>query len=101
MKAKLYVWNMSEDTTDDDVRKLFEQVGPVTTVELVKDEGTGKVAGLGYVTMASKDDAAKAITKFNDYPLNGHDLVVSFHRPDEDRKADFAPTAYDPKSKQK
>ena len=87
---------MSEDTTDDDLRKLFEQVGPVTTVEIAKDKDTGKVMGLGYVTMESKDDAAVAITKFNDYPLNGRDLVVSFHRPDEDRKVDFAPTAYDP-----
>jgi RNA recognition motif-containing protein len=100
MKAKLYVWNLSEDTTEDDLRKLFEQVGPVTTVEIVKDKETGKATGLGYVTMESKDDATKAITKFNDYPLNESDLVVSFHRPDQNRKVDFAPTAYDPKPEQ-
>lgn len=97
MQAKLYVWNMSEGTTEDDLQKLFEQTGPVATAEIVKDEKTGKATGLGFVIMESKDDAAVAITKFNDYPLNGQELVVSFHRPDEDRKVDFAPTAYDPK----
>ncbi|MGD8403126.1 MAG: RNA-binding protein [Anaerolineales bacterium] len=100
MQAKLYVWNMSENTIEDDLQKLFEQVGPVATAEIVKDEKTGKNTGLGFVTMESKDDAAQAITKFNDYPLNGRDLVVSFHRPDEDRKVDFAATAYDPDSEQ-
>jgi len=100
MQAKLYVWNMSEDITEDDLREVFEQVGPVVTVEIVKDEETGKTTGLGFVTMESKNDAAKAITKFNDYPLKGKDLVVSFHRPDEDRKVDFAPTSYDPEPEQ-
>jgi len=100
MQAKLYVWNMSEDTTEGDLQNLFEQAGPVVTAEVVKDDKTGKATGLGYVTMESKEDAAVAITKFNDYPLNGRDLVVSFNRPDEDRSVDFAPTAYDPKSEQ-
>lgn len=100
MKAKLYVWNISEDTTEDELREVFEQVGQVDSVEMVKDEKTGKATGLGFVIMESKNDAAIAITKFNDYPLNGHDLVVSFHRPDEDRKQQFAATAYDPEPEQ-
>lgn len=97
MQAKLYVWNISEDTTEEELQKVFEQVGPVVSADITKDEETGKSTGLGFVVMESKDDAGVAITKFNDYPLNGQELVVSFHRPDEDRKVDFAPTAYDPK----
>jgi polyadenylate-binding protein len=100
MNVKLYVWNLSEDTTEDDLREVFEKVGPIATAVIVKDEETDKSTGLGFVEMESKDDAGQALRKFHEYPLNGQDMVVSFERPDEDRKRHFAPTSYDPKPEQ-
>ena len=85
MDAKLYVGNMSYNTSEDDLRGLFAQAGTVTSVALIKDRTTGMSNGFAFVEMDSRDSAQKAITMFNEYMLNERQLAVSFARPREER----------------
>ncbi len=85
MEAKLYVGNLSYDTTEDDLRSLFTQVGPVNEVALIKDRDTGNSKGFAFVTMSSQDDATKAITQFNGKTLGNRELTVNIARPREER----------------
>ena len=85
MDAKLYVGNMSYNTSEDDLRGLFAQAGTVTSVALIKDRTTGMSKGFAFVEMDSQANAQKAITMFNDYSLNERQLAVSFARPREER----------------
>jgi len=85
MEAKLYVGNMSYNTSEDDIRGLFAQAGIVNSVALIKDRTTGMSKGFAFVEMDSRDNAQKAITMFNDFLLNERKLAVSFARPREER----------------
>lgn len=85
MDAKLYVGNMSYNTTEDDLRGLFAQAGNVTSVALIKDRTTGQSKGFAFVEMDSQASAQKAITMFKDYVMNDRPLTVNFARPREER----------------
>jgi RNA recognition motif-containing protein len=85
MDVKLYVGNMSYNTTEDDLCQLFSQAGTVNSVALIKDRSTGQSKGFAFVEMDSRDNAQKAITMFNDYAIHEHQLAVSFARPREER----------------
>jgi cold-inducible RNA-binding protein len=85
MDVKLYVGNMSYNTTEDDLRGLFAQAGNVTSVALIKDRTTGQSKGFAFVEMDSQASAQKAITMFKDYVMNDRPLSVSFARPREER----------------
>jgi cold-inducible RNA-binding protein len=85
MDVKLYVGNMSYNTTEDDLRGLFTQAGTVTSVALIKDRTTGMSKGFAFVEMDSQASAQKAITMFNDFAINERPLAVSFARPREER----------------
>ncbi len=85
MEAKLYVGNLSYDTTEDDIRNLFAQAGTVTEVALIKDRDTGSSKGFAFVTMGSQDEANKAIEQFNGKALGNRNLTVNVARPREDR----------------
>jgi RNA recognition motif-containing protein len=85
MDVKLYVGNMSYNTTEDDLRGLFTQAGTVTSVALIKDRTTGMSKGFAFVEMDSQASAQKAITMFNDFAINERQLAVSFARPREER----------------
>jgi len=85
MDVKLYVGNMSYNTTEDDLRGLFAQAGNVTSVALIKDRTTGQSKGFAFVEMDSQANAQKAITMFKDYVMNERPLSVSFARPREER----------------
>lgn len=85
MEAKIYVGNLSYDTTEDELRNLFAQVGPVTAVDLIKDRDTGSSKGFAFVTMESMDDANKAIQQVNGQSLGNRELKVSMARPREER----------------
>jgi cold-inducible RNA-binding protein len=85
MDAKLYVGNMSYNTSEDDLRGLFAQAGAITSVALIKDRTTGMSKGFAFVEMDSRTSAQKAITMFNEYMLNERKLAVSFARPREER----------------
>lgn len=85
MIVKLYVGNMSYDTTEENIRELFAQAGSVTSVALIKDRSTGMSKGFAFVEMDSQASAQKAISIFNGYSLNDRQLAVSFARPREER----------------
>jgi cold-inducible RNA-binding protein len=85
MEAKLYVGNLSYDTTEDDIRTLFAQAGTVNEVALIKDRDTGTSKGFAFVTMSSQDEANKAIEQFNGKSLGNRELTVNVARPREER----------------
>jgi len=85
MDVKLYVGNMSYNTTEEHLRSLFAQAGNVTSVALIKDRTTGQSKGFAFVEMDSQASAQKAITMFKDYVMNDRPLTVNFARPRENR----------------
>ncbi len=85
MEAKLYVGNLSYDTTEDDIRNLFALAGTVNEVALIKDRNTGSSKGFAFVTMSSEDEAKKAIEQFNGRTLGNREMTVNVARPREER----------------
>ena len=85
MPTKLYVGNLSFNTTENDLQDLFATVGPVTEVLLMQDRVTGKSRGFGFVTMATEQDAANAISQFHGKSVEGRALTVNEARPREER----------------
>ncbi len=85
MESKLYVGNLSYQTTEDELRDLFSQAGDVTDVVIIKDRDTGNSKGFGFVTMNSQEGATQAIQQFNGYSLGNRELKVNAARPREER----------------
>jgi RNA recognition motif-containing protein len=85
MGNKLYVGNLPFNTTETDLQDLFAQAGPVNEVVLMQDKFTGKSRGFAFVTMATDQDAANAISQFHGKALEGRPLTVNEARPREDR----------------
>ena len=85
MAMKLYVGNLSFQTSSEDLQQLFAQAGTVESASVVEDRDTGRSRGFGFVEMASKEDGEKAIQQFNGTDLNGRNLTVNEARPREDR----------------
>jgi cold-inducible RNA-binding protein len=82
---KLYVGNLSFETTENDLQDLFEKHGQVSEVALMMDRMTGKSRGFAFVTMNDKAQAEAAISALNGKELNGRTLSVSEARPREER----------------
>ena len=85
MEKKLYVGNLSYDTTELGLRELFSQAGTVESVDLIKDRETGRSKGFGFVEMADQASAEKAISMFNGYSLDNRELKVNIAKPREER----------------
>ena len=85
MSTKLYVGNLSFETTENDLADLFAQAGSVTSTDIIQDKFTGKSRGFAFVEMSSSDEANKAIELFNGKELGGRALTVNIARPREDR----------------
>jgi RNA recognition motif-containing protein len=85
METKLYVGNLSYDTTEDELRALFAQAGTVNSVALIKDRDTGRSKGFAFVEMSNQSEAEKAIQTFNGYTLGNRPLKVNMARPREER----------------
>src|SRR6476619_6428018 len=85
MSMKLYVGNLSFQTSSDDLQQLFSQAGSVESATVVEDRDTGRSRGFGFVEMASKEEGEKAIEQFNGTEFNGRNLTVNEARPREDR----------------
>jgi len=77
MANKLYVGNLTFDTTEQDVTELFSQAGEVQQVEMINDRETGRSRGFGFVTMATEEGAREAISKFEGADLDGRKLTVN------------------------
>jgi RNA recognition motif-containing protein len=85
VEAKLYVGNLSYDTTEQGLRELFMQAGNVVSVALIKEPGTNRSKGFGFVEMSSQSEVQKAISMFNGYTLDDRQLKVNAARPREER----------------
>ena len=85
MATKLYVGNLSFNTAEADLRRLFEQYGTVTSCSLIMDKFTGKSRGFAFVEMSSPADAQKAIAQFHGKDLDGRALTVNEAKPREER----------------
>jgi len=77
MNTRLYVGNLSFNTTADGVRTAFQQFGTVSDVHLVTDRETGRSRGFAFVTMGTTEEAAKAIEGMDGKTLDGRPLRVN------------------------
>ena len=81
----LFVGNMSFQTTESELRALFEPFGEITRIHIVTDRDTGRARGFAFVEMANDEEAAKAIAALNGKELDGRALNVNEARPKPER----------------
>ena len=85
MSNKLYVGNLSFNTTENDLQDAFAAHGTVTEANLMMDRSTGRPRGFGFVTMSTTEEAQKAVEAMNGKSLDGRALTVNVARPREER----------------
>lgn len=85
METRLYIGNLSEETTEQDLRTMFSEAGTVSSVNVVTDRKTGKSRGFGFVTMPNLAEAEKAVNLFNAKDVHSHALKVNISLPREER----------------
>jgi len=85
MNSKLFVGNLSFETTENDLQDAFIAFGTVTEANLMMDRTTGRPRGFGFVTMSTPEEAQKAIDGLNGKDLGGRALTVNIARPREER----------------
>src|SRR4051812_28029175 len=84
MSNKLFVGNLSFDTTENDLQDLFEKFGPVTEVNLITDRMSGRSRGFAFVTMATDEGAQAAVSGLTNRSLHGREIKVNEARPREE-----------------
>jgi RNA recognition motif-containing protein len=85
MSMKIYVGNLSYQTTTEELTELFSQYGEVASARIVTDRDTGRSRGFGFVEMATSEDGEAAIKGLNGADFGGRNLTVNEDRPREDR----------------
>ena len=85
MNTKLFVGNLSFNTTENDLHDAFAAHGTVVEANLMVDRMSGRPRGFGFVTMSTAEEAQKAITAMNGASLDGRALTVNIARPKEER----------------
>jgi RNA recognition motif-containing protein len=81
IRMKIYVGNLSQEVTEEDLRKALEQFGQVESATIIKDKYSGQTKGFGFVEMASKAEGQSAIDGLNGKELKGKSLIVNEARP--------------------
>jgi RNA recognition motif-containing protein len=85
MGKKLYVGNLTYDTTDGDLEQLFAAHGAVESAQIIMDRDTGRSKGFGFVEMKTEQEAQAAIAALNGQDRGGRALTVNEARPREER----------------
>jgi RNA recognition motif-containing protein len=85
MNKKLYVGNLSYETTESELQKLFVDVGPVLSAVIITDNTSGRSKGFGFVEMETEQDAQQAIERLNNREVNQRVITVSEARPPKER----------------
>jgi cold-inducible RNA-binding protein len=85
MSNKLFVGNLSFETTENDLQDAFGAHGTVTETNLLMDRETGRPRGFGFITMSSAEEAQKAIDALNGKEIGGRALTVNVAKPREER----------------
>ncbi len=83
MGIKLFVGNLSHETTEEQLSTLFSEAGAVSSAKIITDRHTGQPRGFGFVEMETKLDGQKAISMFNGRNLDGRPLAVNEARPQQ------------------
>jgi len=81
MGKKLYVGNLTYQTSDSDLQQLFEPHGTVVSAQVIMDRDTGRSKGFGFVEMGSDQEAQAAIAALNGHEIEGRALTVNEARP--------------------
>ncbi len=85
MSTKLYVGNLSFNTSSQDLETMFAEAGTVQSANIVEDRETGRSRGFGFVEMSTKEEAQTAITTFDGKEFDGRSLKVNEAKPRENR----------------
>ncbi len=83
MSQKLYVGNLSFDTTQQDLEQMFGEFGTVESTNIIEDRDTGRSRGFGFVEMSSKEEGENAISALNGKEVGGRALTVNEAKPRE------------------
>jgi len=86
MNAKLFVGNLSFNTTENDLQDAFAAHGTVVEANMMMDRATGRPRGFGFITMSSPEEAQKAIDALNGKDLDGRALTVNEAKPREENR---------------
>ena len=89
MEVKLYVGNLSYQTTEDELRELFAKAGTVVSVAVIKDRDTGTSKGFGFVEMTTQAEAQNAIKLLDNYQMGERALKVNLAKPKEERSSGY------------
>ena len=81
MSTKLYVGNLPYETTEADLQALFESVGQVASVNVVRDRATGQARGFAFVEMSDSEGAQRAINELDKQQFGGRNLTVNEAKP--------------------
>jgi uncharacterized membrane protein YgcG len=85
MSTKLYVGNLSFNTSTQELEQMFGEVGTVESANIIEDRETGRSRGFAFVEMSSKEEAQNAISALNGKEIDGRELTVNEAKPREDR----------------
>jgi RNA recognition motif-containing protein len=85
MSMKLYVGNLSFNTSTEDLEKMFGEIGTVESTNIIEDRETGRSRGFGFVEMSTKEAGQTAIATLNGKEIDGRSLTVNEAKPREDR----------------
>ncbi|MBC7901440.1 MAG: RNA-binding protein [Saprospiraceae bacterium] len=85
MSMKLYVGNLSFNTSNSDLEELFASIGTVESASVVEDRDTGRSRGFGFVEMSSKEEGERAIEELDGKEVDGRELKVNEAKPRENR----------------
>jgi RNA recognition motif-containing protein len=89
MNKKLYVGNLSYNTTDSALQEFFEQVGPVASAVVIMDRMSGRSKGFGFVEMETEADAQQAVERLHNASFDGRNITVAEARPRTDSGSGF------------
>lgn len=89
MARKLYVGNLPYTAGEQDLHDLFGSAGTVESVNVMRDQATGRARGFAFVEMGSEEDAQHAIAQLNNYSYGGRNLTVNEARPKPERSGGF------------
>lgn len=82
---KLYVGNISWDTSEQDLEDMFGEVGTVQSASIITDRDTGRSRGFGFIELSSQEEGQKAIEQFDGQEVDGRNLKVNEAKPRENR----------------
>ncbi len=83
---KMYVGNISYNTTEEELKELFSEYGEIESLKIIKDQFTDRSKGFGFVEMVNDEDAKKAIATLNGKDFMGKSLTVAEARPQQKRQ---------------